>query len=415
MSDLQTAEAGLRTEAWTISDADALSAEIGQPNNDPDLVSATTESVVDPSRAFVGGAGSQFVSITPKAEFTSYDLGAGDDTLVFEGATDPDLIIEGGEGSDTLTYGPEGLTVFIQGDGVFVFTGDGVNAFTARGFERLVVPRADAIVRGSRGADNVRTGQGADEIDAGGGDDIVSTGLGDDVLRGGAGNDLLGPGNGVDLVVGGAGRDTLTYAGRPAPGATGINVNLAKGTATDMGGAVDTLTSVENVRGSDLDDTIRGSRWANVLWGGAGNDDLRGNLGADRLYGQAGADQVLGGAGDDTLFGGTGDDIVRGGAGNDRLSGGSGSDILSGGAGADVFVVGPASRDGRDIITDFEDRVDLVDVSALGIGVGDRLNLRSTGEPGGGVAILDDQGLEVVLIDADVEDIDGSDFIFAEK
>lgn len=415
MFDLQPAGAGVETQTFTSSEDAAFSSEASLSNGGAVATSTAAGSVVGAPNPFVGGPGTQFVSITPEAEFTSYDLGPGDDTLTFEGATNTDLAIEGGEGFDTLNYGAEGLTVFIQGEGVFVFTGDGVDTFTARGFERLVVSRADAVVRGSEGADNVRTDLVADEVDAGGGDDIAATGQGNDVLRGGAGNDLLGPGNGMDLVEGGVGRDTLTYAGQTEPDATGIDVNLAQGTARDLGGDVDSLISIENVRGSNLNDTIRGSRWANNLSGGAGNDDLRGNLGDDTLSGQAGADQVLGGAGDDTLFGGAGDDTVRGGAGNDRLSGGAGFDILSGGAGADVFAVGPASRGGLDVITDFEDGLDLLDVSALDIGVGDQLTLRSTAERGGGVAVLDDQGLEVVLIDADIDDIDASDFIFAER
>ena len=84
------------------------------------------------------------------------------------------------------------------------------------------------------------------------------------------------------------------------------------------------------------------------------------------------------GAGNDTLFGnsvanllsaGDGNDRIDGGAGNDTLIGGRGKDTLTGGAGADVFQFqtngDSAVGLGRDVITDFQQGSDKIDLSAL--------------------------------------------------
>jgi Ca2+-binding RTX toxin-like protein len=47
----------------------------------------------------------------------------------------------------------------------------------------------------------------------------------------------------------------------------------------------DTLTSIENLVGSDFNDTLTGDAGANKLEGGVGNDTLNGGLGNDTLDG----------------------------------------------------------------------------------------------------------------------------------
>ena len=54
---------------------------------------------------------------------------------------------------------------------------------------------------------------------------------------------------------------------------------------------------------------------------------------------------------------------LDGGAGNDTLYDSAGDDTLTGGAGADIFIFGFLT--GQDIITDFEDGIDKIDLSAL--------------------------------------------------
>ena len=78
----------------------------------------------------------------------------------------------------------------------------------------------------------------------------------------------------------------------------------------------------------------------------------------------ASAGQALGSALDDRLMGSAMADTLDGGAGDDFIHDGAGADTLRGGAGADVFVF---ARDGAvDVIADFQDGLDRIDVSAWG-------------------------------------------------
>lgn len=95
-------------------------------------------------------------------------------------------------------------------------------------------------------------------------------------------------------------------------------------------------------------------------FGGFGNDDLRGNLAANILDGGEGDDTLRGDAGIDTLIGGPGTDTLIGGLGLDRLRGGGGPDIFDFN---DIrqSVVGEK----RDVIIDFNDDRDVIDLSTI--------------------------------------------------
>ncbi len=68
--------------------------------------------------------------------------------------------------------------------------------------------------------------------------------------------------------------------------------------------------------------------------------------------------------GDDILYLGAGDDIIDGLAGSDTITGGLGTDSLTGGVGADIFAIA-YNEDSVDLITDFEDAVDKLDISDI--------------------------------------------------
>jgi Ca2+-binding RTX toxin-like protein len=70
---------------------------------------------------------------------------------------------------------------------------------------------------------------------------------------------------------------------------------------------------------------------------------------------------ATGTAGGDYLHGNSGDNIVRGLDGSDVLSGHKGNDKLYGGFDADVFRF--ATGDGKDVIMDFENGIDVIDVT----------------------------------------------------
>ena len=120
--------------------------------------------------------------------------------------------------------------------------------------------------------------------------------------------------------------------------------------------AGDTFSGIENLTGSNWDDTIEGNVGTNVLAGGIGIDTVTyehalaavkvslattsfqstGGAGSDAL---SGFENLTGSAFNEMLTGGAGNNVLRGLAGNDPLNGGVGADTLVGGEGNDTFVV----------------------------------------------------------------------------
>jgi Ca2+-binding RTX toxin-like protein len=116
-------------------------------------------------------------------------------------------------------------------------------------------------------------------------------GYGEDTLSGLGGSDSLAGSFGDDSYDGGEGNDTATFnydadTGEPPDyTAEGVTVDLRTGVATQSQGPTETLTGIENVRGSIAKDVIFGNDGRNVLWGQSANDVLRGLGGDDLLVG----------------------------------------------------------------------------------------------------------------------------------
>ncbi|RON92428.1 type I secretion target [Pseudomonas fluorescens] len=178
---------------------------------------------------------------------------------------------------------------------------------------------------GTAGDDVLVAGSGDNIINAGDGNDVLTAGSGNNELHGGAGNDLLYSGPGNDLLDGGTGSDTASYAHATA----GVTVNLGLlGAQNTLGAGTDSLTGIENLVGSNFNDTLTGDNNNNVINGGLGND------------------------------------ILNGGGGDDLLIGGMGNNTLTGGAGADTFQW-LKGNSGHDLITDFTPGTDKLDLSQL--------------------------------------------------
>nr|BFD40350.1 hypothetical protein FFPRI1PSEUD_18490 [Pseudomonas sp. FFPRI_1] len=178
---------------------------------------------------------------------------------------------------------------------------------------------------GTAGDDVLVAGGGDNILNGGDGNDVLTAGSGNNTLHGGNGNDLLFSGPGNDLLDGGAGIDTASYAHATA----GVTVNLGlPGAQNTIGAGTDTLTSIENLVGSNYNDTLTGDGNANVITGGLGND---------------------------VLNGGGGDDLLIGGMGNNTLTGGAGSDTFQ-------WLQG---NSGHDVVTDFTPGTDKLDLSQL--------------------------------------------------
>ncbi len=142
--------------------------------------------------------------------------------------------------------------------------------------------------------------QGNDTLIGGSGNDTLNGRGGNDWLVGGTGNDMLNGGTGVDI----ADYSSRILSGQSYIGATaGVTVNLNFTSAQNTGGGgIDTLLSIENLTGTNFNDTLLGNGANNVLAGLGGNDVL------------------IGGAGNDTLNGGSGNDALNGGTGIDTAS-----------------------------------------------------------------------------------------------
>lgn len=133
-------------------------------------------------------------------------------------------------------------------------------------------------------------------------------------------------------------------------------------------------SEAERLEGGTANDTLIGAGGADTLLGAGGEDSLTGGGGRDRLLGGAGSDDLKGGkgrdflrgdGGSDVLSGGRGADVLRGKAGADRLDGGSGKDTLAGGSGTDTFVFDGTAQQGKDVLKDFEDGVDRIEIAGL--------------------------------------------------
>jgi Ca2+-binding RTX toxin-like protein len=155
-------------------------------------------------------------------------------------------------------------------------------------------------------------------------DTLYGTSSGD-AIYGYEGNDSLKGFGGADHLDGGAGIDTVFYGDSSA----GVAVNLATGRGYGGSAEGDTLISIENVFGSNFNDTLTGTYGANRLHGGEGNDIIKGGGGNDYLDGGNGNDILQTGSfGTSTLVGGAGDDTFKGTGGSDVLIGGLGNDTV---------------------------------------------------------------------------------------
>ncbi|WP_454267834.1 hypothetical protein [Roseovarius sp. MBR-51] len=237
----------------------------------------------------------------------------------------------GTEGNDVIVAGPLGS--LIEG-----FDGN----------DTLIGGDGDDTIAGGDGDDNIEAGGGNDNVSASDGNDVVFGGSGNDNIGGGVGNDTIDGGEGDDIIGGGFGADSIT-------GGAGNDV-VAGGADNDTLSGGDGNDSMSGSFGSDLIDAGSG---ADDIGGGTGRDTIDAGEGNDRVGGGEGDDSILGGAGNDFLAGGGRDDTIDGGTGNDTINGGAGNDVMTGGADADQFVFSAFFDSESDVITDFEDGIDI--------------------------------------------------------
>jgi Ca2+-binding RTX toxin-like protein len=300
-----------------------------------------------------GGSGDDFVNGQGGNDLV--DGGDGNDTV--RGAGGDDQLL-GGAGNDNLRGGT-GVDSYIGGDNDLVLNsltgyGDRISFYEPGATAGVVADLRTGVISND-GFGNIETMTGIESL--GSDTAFVDTFYGNDginALYGNRGDNLYGFGGDdrflitstAAIVDGGAGIDTLVVASwggwlmpdtnsdgqaEEAPAASaGWTINLATGAVTDGYGNNGAITGIENLDGSELNDSFTGDGNANVLTGGAGNDFLGGGGGNDTLSGGDGNDQLRGNAGDDQLTGGIGNDLLGGGSGIDSFDGGTGSESFGG-------------------------------------------------------------------------------------
>jgi Ca2+-binding RTX toxin-like protein len=195
---------------------------------------------------------------------------------------------------------------------------------------------------------------------------IGTSGL--NIMDGLAGNDTLAGLGGADQLIGGLGTDTATYLASAA----GVNVSLMTGVGSGGDAEGDILATIENLTGSNLNDTLEGNGGSNILAGGLGIDTVSYEhaLAGVKVSLASIKSQNTVGAGSDKL---SGFENLTGSAFNDKLTGstlanvlygGAGNDILAGGGGADTFDFS-SLIDGSDVIIDFAAGIDDIRLSDL--------------------------------------------------
>jgi Ca2+-binding RTX toxin-like protein len=291
---------------------------------------------------------------------------------------DGDDFLNGAAGADRMIGGAGSDTYVVDNTGDIVDEADGAGGDAG----------GNDVVRSSITfslANTTRVFGDVEALELIGSNHITGTGnAGNNLITGNAGNNILVGLGGADTLDGAGGRDTASYAASDA----GVTVSLTGGVGSGGHAQGDTLFFIENVIGSNFDDTIEGNAENNVLNGrahgadgdtvsysnalagvtvslastkaqntyGAGTDTL---IGFENLTGSAFADKLTGNAAKNILTGGDGNDVIDGGAGADTLIGGSGSDVF-------VFKTLSASTPaGYDVIIDFESGLDTIDISAI--------------------------------------------------
>ncbi len=302
----------------------------------------------DADDSLLGGVGDDYFSAAGGANVMRG--GAGDDSFYFEFDAKKDVVV-GGAGNDDVSYS--------AGSGSVVKA----QSTSATGFDLI------------RDGKVVLQATGVERVDATGTD-------GNDTLVGLSGDDLLRGGAGADRLIGGAGIDTADFVSDFG----GVSVKLIAGktvTAKVDGKTGDTLTGIENLKGTFFADTLIGDSGDNVITdsrvdgdvadGGAGVDTFAA-MGFDRSF-------TLDLANDSTLRNfenvrgsyWAGGDTLIGNSKANRIESGGGADTMTGGAGADVFSyssfsqsVGGDFHDFAAEITDFskaqKDKIHLADM-----------------------------------------------------
>lgn len=314
-------------------------------------------------------------------------------------------VIDGHTGVDTMVGGDGSDTYYVRdaGDSVTETNATASTGGTDTVYSYLTHTNAQIYTLGA----NVENGR-------------IVTATASNMTGNNLGN-LIYAGAGNNVINGGSGTDSLSYY--YGSNGAGVTVSLASVAAQATGGSgSDTITSFENLYGTNYADKITGNSGSNYLRGYTGNDTIDGGTGNDAMLGNAGNDYYYvrdsgdvvteaASEGIDTVYsylasytlstnvengrimstgaanltGNSLNNVLTGGAGNNVLNGGSGSDSMTGGQGNDIYVVDNAGDRVTELSSSGVDTIQssitysLLDTDGVGLNGGNVENLTLTG------------------------------------
>ncbi len=208
---------------------------------------------------------------------------AGNDTFNMQASNGPDFL-SGGDGNDTFNYAGNfsGFTQIDGGAGTDTINLNGdYDAYTALGYVTNV-----ELIHLAAGYDynlamTTATPVTIDGSALGAGDSLIFAGSGALTVKGGAGDDTIVIGSANEVFNAGGGSDTVDLS----RATSAVTVDLTKSGAQTVGGGFgsETLNSVENVVGSNYNDTLTGNASDNLFVVGTGADKIDGGAGNDTV------------------------------------------------------------------------------------------------------------------------------------
>lgn len=304
------------------------------------------------------------------------DSSSDDVKVDYNGTTTQDIIIfnqavsvNNGEKVESLEFN-DGFSLSLDRYG----SSDWISLSSAGATQDESAASNSMTILGREGDDTIIGSAYADELHGRAGADVIEGGAGDDLIHGGEDDDTLSGNAGNDTIWGGAGSDEIDYS----DAAAAITVDLSNEKASDDGDSgSDDLYNIENVTGSDYNDTLTGDGNGNALDGGAGNDSLFGFAGYNLIDGGTGADTVdyssltagvtVDLTSDYALYDEGYDSIsnvenVTGSDYDDTITGDTNANALNGGDGSDTYIWNVG--DGDDTITDSDGSADVLEFGA---------------------------------------------------
>lgn len=394
---------------WGLGGADVINGGAGNDTIEGDGIYTVADAVNSTGTALLSNA-SSVLTISVLPSLTSMGVLANGQTVwqLRNTSNVAEVVVFQSASKGNGSYGPVTYTIPPHSDLLVTSPSTGTHKLyfnnlpvDTKSSSSLAFANSTAYGAAVDGDDILSGGDGDDTIRGNGGNDTLNGDAGNDTLDGGTGNDKLVGGAGADRLIGGDGIDTADYSSSTA----GVTVNLELGTGKGGDAEGDTLSGIENLKGSQFNDVLTGNGAINMIDGGDGNDIITGGSNNDQLFGGAGDDLFLaewsnsgdrydggtgvdtfsadvpvlnayaqeidlvtgtnnwqdtfvnienliggansdkfwGTAGENSFWGRGGNDVLDGRGGNDKLYGEAGNDSLIGGEGNDLLVGGIGS------------------------------------------------------------------------